>query len=298
MATVRGLGKGLSALITGGIPPDASKVEPPAGSMRVPISRVRPGPWQPRRSTEEDALAELTESVRQHGILQPLLVRKVGDGYELIAGERRLRAATAAGLAEVPVTVVQAADREALEMALTENLQRQDLNILEEAAGYQLLQEQFGLTQEQIAARIGKARATVTNALRLLTLPDGVRAMVRDGRLCQGHAKALLSLSSPEEQILLAQRAVDEALSVRQLERLVEKAQRAPRKPRVTRCDLPGAHLVALTEKLQAHFGTRVRLTPSRTYINGKKGRGLIEIEFYSNEELERILDLLGIPAV
>ena len=229
-------------------------------------------------------------------MLQPLLVRSVGGDYELIAGERRLRAAVAAGLAEVPVTVMDAADRDALELALTENLQREDLNIMEEAAGYQALADNFSLTQEEIAARIGKARASVTNALRLLTLPEQVKGMLRGGQLAAGHAKVLLGTDIPEEQSLFAQRVLDENLSVRQLEKLIEKVKRTPRKPRVTRSDMPATHTADLSDKLQGFFGTRVHLTPSRTYANGKKARGMIQIEFYSNEELDRILELLGLP--
>jgi ParB family transcriptional regulator, chromosome partitioning protein len=265
--------------------------------LKVPIGRVRPSPWQPRRAFEEEALNDLTASIRQRGVLQPLLVRAVEGGYELIAGERRLRAATSAGLGEVPVLVLEAADHDSLELALTENLQRADLNVMEEAAGYQLLAERFALTQEQIADRVGKARASVANTLRLLLLPPEVRRLVSEGQLSAGHAKALTSLEIPEEQLLLARRAVDESLSVRAIEKLVLKARRAPRKPRATRSDIPPAHLADLSDRLHAHFGTSVRIAPSRTYANGKKGKGSIEIDFYSNEELDRILSILGVVA-
>jgi ParB family transcriptional regulator, chromosome partitioning protein len=299
MAKTHGLGRGLGALIRDATaaPGAPGEKKDEAAIRRVPIGRVRKSPWQPRHTFEQEALADLTASIRQRGVLQPLLVRAVGEEFELIAGERRLRAATEAGLADVPVIVMEAADRDSLELALTENLQRADLNVLEEATGYQVLAERFSLTQEQIAERVGKARATVANTLRLLSLPADVRQLVGDGQLSAGHAKALTGLDIPPEQSLLARRAVEEGLSVRQLEKLIQKAKLAPRRPRVSRSDLPGAHLTDLTDRLHAHFGTSVRILPSRTYANGKKGKGCVEIDFYSNEELDRILSVLGIDA-
>ncbi|MBN1557243.1 MAG: ParB/RepB/Spo0J family partition protein [Lentisphaerae bacterium] len=294
MPTKHGLGRGLSALIRDGSPAQPED-ESPAGLRRLPLDRIRPNRLQPRRAPADGALAELTASIREHGVLQPLLVRTCEDGYELIAGERRLRAAGAAGLTEVPVVLMEAADRDALELALVENIQREDLNPVEEAEAYRTLARRFGLTQDQIADRVGKARSSVANALRLLALPDTVRALVADGSLSTGHAKALAALEIPEEQSLLARRAVREDLTVRALERLVRQATRPPRKPRATRDDVPPDHLARLSERLHAHFGTAIRITPTRTYANGKKAKGAIEIEFYSNDDLDRILTLLGL---
>jgi ParB family transcriptional regulator, chromosome partitioning protein len=297
MATKHGLGRGLSALIKDGAPTVAPPESPPpsSGVLSVPLRDVRRSRLQPRSRIAPEALEELTASVRAHGVLQPLLVRAAADGgYELIAGERRLTAAGQAGLKEVPVRVIVADDTQALQMALVENLQREDLNPVEEAEGYHVLAQTFHLTQEQIAERVGKARATVANGLRLLGLPRPVLDMVRDGRLSAGHAKVLTGVSVPEEQALLAQRALREELSVRKLERIVQRLGAAPRRPRAVRADIPADHLAYLSDKLHAHFGTAVRLTPCRTYANGKKAKGTLEIDFYSNDDLDRVLTLLG----
>jgi ParB family chromosome partitioning protein len=237
----------------------------------------------------------LTASVKEHGVLQPLLVRPADDGYELIAGERRLRAATAAGLHEVPVVLMEASDITSLEIAMIENLQRENLNPIEEAEGYRELAEGFNLTQEEIASRVGKRRASVANAMRLLALPDEVRAMLADGRLSVGHAKALLALEIPQEQTLLARRVVDEGLSVRALEKIIKRNTTTPVRPRAVKPDLPASHVRYLSEKLHAHFGTSIRIQPCKTFANGKKGKGYIEIDFFSNDDLDRVLSLLGI---
>ena len=294
MATKHGLGRGLSALIKDGAVPQPETASG-SGTLSVPIERIRKNTFQPRRRFDEAALSELTDSVREHGVLQPLLVRANEHGYELIAGERRLTAAGRAGLTEVPVRVIEANDSDALELALVENLQREDLNAIEEADGYRALAETFHLTQEQIAVRVGKARATVANAVRLLALPDAIKDMVRDGRLSPGHAKALTAVNIPEEQTFLARRVLKEELSVRKLERLVQRLGNAPRKPRATRTDLPADYLGHLSDRLHAHFGTGVRISPCRTFANGKKAKGAIEIDFYSNDDLDRILALLGL---
>jgi ParB family chromosome partitioning protein len=296
MATKHGLGRGLSALIKDGSahqPPTPAQSGP--GVLKIPVERIRKNTLQPRHSFEEQALTDLADSIRQHGVLQPLLVRSAHDGYELIAGERRLRAAVSVGLSEVPVIVMNIGDGQSLELALIENLQRKDLDALEEAEGYQVLAAKFGLTQEQIAERVGKARASVANSLRLLSLPPEVKQMMSNGDLSAGHAKVLIGLEIPDEQTLFARRTVKESLSVRNLEKLVEKAKRVPRKPRVSRDDIPAAHLKGISDKLHHYFGTSVRVTPSRTYANGKKAKGLVEIDFYSNDDLDRILGILGI---
>jgi ParB family chromosome partitioning protein len=289
----KGLGRGLGALIKDD--PVGQPGAPGNAPQKVSPDRIRANRWQPRHSFDEEALAELAASVREHGVLQPLLVRPLEDGYELIAGERRLRAARDAGLEEVPIILTEAGDVESLEIALIENLQREDLNVIDEAEGYRTLADQFELTQEQIAKRVGKGRATVANALRILSLPEDIRGMVADGTLSAGHAKALLALEIPAEQQGFAKLAANEGFSVRELERRVDKAKRAPRKPRVSRSDIPVDHLTYLSDRLHSLFGTSVRIQPSKTYANGKKGKGAIEIDFYSNEELDRILEVLGL---
>lgn len=302
-----GLGRGLGALIKDAantVPtapppspsPAASVPAPaPAGPQRVAVSAIQKSPWQPRRNFDETALGELVASVSERGVLQPLLVRKVKNGYELIAGERRFRAAQAADLKDVPVVVLEVSDREALELALIENLQRQDLNLIEEAEGYRALADKFSLTQEEIAARMGKARPTVANALRLLELPDAVKRLVAEQQLSPGHAKALLGLADDRERIKLAQRVVAEGLSVRQVEKLVAASSRAPRGRKVVTSDIPPDHLQYVLDRLHQKLGTAVRLTPSRTLANGRKVKGSLEIEYYSSDDLDRVLVILGI---
>lgn len=289
------LGRGLGALIQE-IPRDEeTPPETVEATRQVPVAEVHKSPWQPRKHFDEDALGELVESVKERGVLQPLLVRKVDEGHELIAGERRLRAAQLAGLAEVPVILMDVSDKEALELALVENLQREDLNVIEEAEGYKLLAENFSLTQEQVAERVGKARASVTNTLRLLGLTDEIKRLLAENQLSAGHAKVLLSLDIAQEQELLAARAVREGLSVRALEKVVMRIRRPARKPRAQRPDIPADHVNWVSEKLHEHFGTSVRVTPSKTLSNGKKARGCIEIDYYSSEDLDRILEILGL---
>ncbi|MBI2440456.1 MAG: ParB/RepB/Spo0J family partition protein [Lentisphaerae bacterium] len=303
MAGKHGLGRGLSALIKE-VPSAKAVTPPPVPTKReagleeitmVAVDKIRPNPKQPRHKFTPEALEDLVHSIQAHGILQPLLMRQIGQHYELLAGERRWRAARQAGLETVPAILKEVSDRDALELTLIENLQREDLDPIEEAEGYRTLAEQFALSQEDIAQRVGKARATVTNALRLLTLPEEIKQMLTDGRLSTGHAKVLLGVTSDEEKCLLARRVVKEGWSVRVVEKAVERLGRAPRKPRAMRADIPGAYLQDLSAKLHQHFGTSVRLTPSHTLANGKKVRGTIEIDFYSNEDLTRILGLLGL---
>lgn len=305
MAMKKGLGRGLGALMTEGepeaAPPSAAVAEENAPALRaggiqkIAVTSIVRNRLQPRQTFDEDALADLTASVKEHGVLQPLLVRPAENGYELIAGERRLRAAAAAGLHEVPVVIMEASDITSLEIAMIENLQRENLNPVEEAEGYRELADGFHLTQEEIAVRVGKARASVANAMRVLTLPDEVRAMLADARLSTGHAKALLALAIPQEQTLLARKVVDEGLSVRALEKLIRRTTTTPVRPRAVRPDLPTSHVRYLSEKLHAHFGTSIRIEPCKTFANGKKGKGHIEIDFFSNDDLDRVLGLLGI---
>ncbi len=294
-----GLGRGLNALIKDSPKPVESPVPNPApddgGVVQLPVNQIHKSPWQPRRHFDPGALKDLIDSVREHGILQPLLVRKVADGYQLIAGERRFRAAQEAELKDVPAMVLEVSDPEAVEITLIENLQREDLNPIEEAEGYQSLANEFGMTQERIAERVGKSRASIANALRLLSLHPSVRDWVSEGRLSSGHAKVLLGLDIPEEQEKIAQRALKEDLSVRALERIVNQIKRPTRKSRVSRDDLPHAHLLQLSDQLHQTLGTSIRLRSTKTLSNGKKVPGTIEIDFYSNEDLGRLLHLLGI---
>ena len=205
-----------------------------------------------------------------------------------------MRAAEAAGLKKVPVMVIEASDEKALELALIENLQREDLNPIEEAEGYALLQKQFGLTQEQVAEQVGKARASVANALRMLDLSDVIRKQVSDGLLSVGHAKVLMGASSSVDRERLATQAIKEGLTVRALERLVKKLGLPPKKPRAERSDLPTDYLKSLTDDLHRLFGTQVRISPSKTLANGRRVKGSLEIDYHDNDELDRLLQLMG----
>ncbi|PZN06611.1 MULTISPECIES: ParB/RepB/Spo0J family partition protein [Thermaerobacter] len=277
--------KGLEALLPG-VRPD-----PAAGEQveQIPVERIRPNPYQPRRQFDPDALAELVESVRQHGIVQPLLVRPEGDGYRLVAGERRWRAAQAAGLATVPAVVREFSDVEMMEIALVENLQREDLNPIEEAQGYRTLSEELGLTQEQISQRVGKSRSHIANLMRLLSLPDDLRRLVAEGKLSTGHAKVLLGVGSAAEMRRLAAQVLAEGLTVRQLEdRIAQRPARPRRSRRVT--GPPAPEVEDLVNRLQRALNTRVA-------IRGRGARGQIVIEYYSWDDLERILARLEASA-
>jgi ParB family transcriptional regulator, chromosome partitioning protein len=301
------LGRGLGALL-GGAPP-ATKTSPATTAtttslsilgvdarervQRIPLSRVRPCPFQPRKDFTEDSLRELADSIREQGIVQPLLVRTRGDSFELIAGERRWRAAQIAGLTEVPVIVREADDREVLELALIENLQRENLNPLEEALGYSQLISQFHLTQEEAAVKVGKSRAVVANALRLLKLPAEVQDYLRKSLLSVGHAKVILGLNLPQEQALAAQRVLKDGLNVRQTEELVAQWQaRSPLNPAAVSGKKTAftrdTHVTDLENRLTERLGTKVSL-------RYRQGKGSVEIRFFSDDELERVLELLGI---
>ena len=298
------LGRGLGALLGGAGSQDrpadnAPQAPPPAAATdggeqvrRVPVARVRPCPLQPRKDFSQESLQELADSIKEQGIVQPLIVRLLGDGFEIIAGERRWRAAQMAGLTEVPVIVRQADDRAVLEMALIENLQRENLNAIEEAQGYAQLIGQFQLTQEQAALKVGKSRAVVANALRLLKLSPPLQTFVRDGRLSVGHAKVILGLATPEEQELAAERVLKKSLNVRQTEELVGALQKKPgeKNGQSAKSVLPmqDAHLAAVQNKIQERFGTKVA-------VRYHQGRGAIEIKFFSDDDLERILKVAGI---
>ncbi len=291
MTKRKALGKGIDALIT-----EIPKAAPDnSGIAKLPINKLKANPDQPRRTFHDEALKELTASVKEHGILQPLLVRPKGKQFEVIAGERRLRAATAAELPEVPVIILDIGDQEALEIALIENLQRDDLNLMEEAEGYRELADKFGLKQEQIAKRVGKARATVANILRLLDLPAPIRKFLQNGQLSAGHGKVLLSVEIDQEKELIATRIVRENLSVRALEKIVEKLKKPAKKPRAQKTDLPIDYVRHLSDKLHQHFGTAVHVNSTKTLANGKKVKGSIQIDYYNNDDLTRVLEILGI---
>ncbi len=300
----KGLGRGLDALIKDGTSAkeqatlkkatEKAKPEPETGVREVAVSKVVASPWQPRSVFDSEALSELVDSIKSHGVLQPLLVRSVGSKFELIAGERRLRAAQAALLKSVPVIVIEASDEKALEIALIENLQREDLNPIEEAEGYAVLQKKFNLTQEQVSERVGKARASIANALRLLDLPDGVRKYVAEGLLSVGHAKVLLSLGDDRQRDILAKQTIKQGLSVRALEKLVKKLSRLPKKARAEKSDLPSDYLQTLSDELHQYFGTSIRINPSKTLANGRKVKGSLEIDYHDNDELDRLLTVMG----
>ncbi len=266
--------------------PGAEKESEKVVSLR--IESISPNRYQPRKDFDEAKLQELVASLRERGVIQPLTVRPAEGGYELITGERRLEAAKGAGMETVPAIVRSVTDREMLEISLIENIQRDDLNPLEEASGYKQLMEEFGLTQEKLADEVGKDRATVANTVRLLRLAQEVQEELRHNRISRGHAISLLGLGDRNEQVRLCRRIVKQGLSVRETEVLVKRALRAhPERRRAVR---KPAELLAIQEKLQHFFGTRVKLTK-----RGEGGR--IEIEYYSEEDLERFLKLLDIKS-
>ena len=282
MANTKGLGKGLSALLGDDV--IAAKDER-ASSLLLPISQVESCSTQPRKSFEPEALSDLADSIRIHGIIQPLTVRKLQSGYyQIIAGERRWRAARMAGLTQVPVVVIEADDRKAMELAMIENLQREDLNPIEEAEGYRVLTEQYGMTQDECAQRVGKSRPTVANALRLLGLTEPVRAMVEDGRLSGGHARALLPLSAKQQETA-AVAVLKSDLSVRQTELLVKKLlAETPEKP--AKDPLTVNYAEEAAKELSERLGRGCRIVTGR-----KKGR--IELEYYGTDDLNDLLDAL-----
>ncbi|MBE6972516.1 MAG: ParB/RepB/Spo0J family partition protein [Ruminococcaceae bacterium] len=287
------LGRGLSDL--SGMGQDALFGQPEvksaasAGSVHLPISQVEPGLNQPRKRFEPEALADLADSIRTHGIIQPITVRKLSSGYyQIIAGERRWRAAKAAGLEEVPAVIIEADDRKVMELGLIENLQREDLNPVEEAKGYQVLIQEHGLTQEEVAQRMGKSRPAITNALRLLALPEAVLILLEEGSLSAGHARAILAAPTPELQIQAAQQTATQNLSVRQTEALVKALQKTAQEPKSADPLSPGIsiYLAEVEKTLSSRFGRKVRIVDK-----GNKGR--IELEYYDISDLDALLDAL-----
>lgn len=306
----RGLGKGLNILL--GEEPEQNEGQDTAGQMdeknlferrqepgknilqeesgeyKIRLSRIEPNRDQPRKDFDEEQLNELAESIRQYGILQPLLVQKKGDMYEIIAGERRWRAAKLAGLKEVPVVVREYSEQQAVEIALIENVQREDLNPIEEALAYQRLMQEFHLKQEEIAERVSKNRSTITNSMRLLNLNPEVQQMLVNNEITSGHARALLSIDNQEAQVELAKQIVKEQMSVRQVEKAVKLLEKTPREKKKKQTD-EALELIFrnLEDRMKTVMGTKVNISRK------DKNKGRIEIEYYSESELERIVELI-----
>ena len=286
-----GLGKGLDSLISNKVgvaePIQSKKPEPDKEVIFVKITKVEPNREQPRKNFDEDSLLELSESVKQHGILQPLLVQDKKDYFEIIAGERRWRAAKMAGMKEIPVIIKNLSGREAVEISLIENIQREDLNPIEEALAFKRLLTEFNLKQDEVAERVSKSRTSVTNSIRLLKLDERVQQMVVDDLISTGHARALLGIEEHEKQYSLAQQIFDGKLSVRETEKLVKKLQNQKQEqPKQQEENNMSLFYEDMEQKLKSIIGTKVAI-----HYKGKE-KGKIEIEYYSNDELERIMDL------
>ncbi|MBQ7954842.1 MAG: ParB/RepB/Spo0J family partition protein [Lachnospiraceae bacterium] len=292
----RGLGKGLDSLIPANVPVAESKskketvsnkaTEEKGAETLVKITKVEPNREQPRKNFDEDALLELADSIKQFGLLQPILVQDRKDHYEIIAGERRWRAAKIAGLKEVPVIIKNYTEQEIVEIALIENIQREDLNPIEEAQAYKKLLTEFNLKQDEVAERVSKSRTAVTNSMRLLKLCDEVQQMVINEMITTGHARALLAIEDPEEQYTVAQKVFDEKLSVRDVEKMVKNLHK-PAKPKKLDDKTLEVIYQDIAEKLKVALSTKVSVTSKG------EGAGKIELEFYSHDDLERLMDLL-----
>ena len=283
MATPKGLGKGLGALMG-----DVALQVQDTGSVYLPISQVEPGLNQPRKNFDDEALADLADSVREHGIIQALVVRRLSSGYyQIIAGERRWRAAKLAGLTEVPAVIVEADDRKVMELGLIENLQREDLNPMEEAEGYQVLLTDYNMTQDEVARRMGKSRPAITNALRLTALPPEVRELLINGKLSAGHGRAVLMVEGTSAQVAFANLLVEQGFSVRQAEAAAKKFTLDAPKEKKPAAEDPNRIYIADVEKsLSSRLGRRVTITAGK-----KKGR--LELEFSDTDDLNALLDLL-----
>lgn len=274
------LGRGLEALIPRDIKENVSASEK---VINLKVDEIAPNPHQPRQVFGENELQELAESIRENGILQPIVVRRSGSGYELVAGERRLRASRILGLKEIPALVRDIDDENTLKLALLENLQREDLNPLEKAAGFKALKEELGVSTAEIARTLGKGRSTIANTIRLLKLPEEVKEMINRGSMTEGHARAILAIEGDSEKVKAAKKVVNEQLTVRDL----EKGGRAQGRKRARKGEVD-PELRALEERLEIHLGTKVDIRP------GKKG-GVIRIRYYSNEQFEGVLENMGI---
>ena len=278
MINKRGLGKGLGALI----PENEEKIQ--NAIIELKITDVEPNENQPRKAFDDQALTDLSESIKEHGVVQPIIVRQVGSGYQIIAGERRWRASRLAEKKTIPAIVKDCSNLEVMELALIENLQREDLNSIEEALAYKSLTEEYNMTQDEIAKQIGKSRPAIANSLRLLQLPQNIKSMIAEGKISQGHARALLAIDGEKKQLEMAEKIISQQLNVRQIEKLAQETKHKEKTD--TPPDRYQLEINQLEEKLKASLGTKVT-------IQHKRNRGRIEIEYYSNEELDRIVDLL-----
>lgn len=278
-----GLGRGLNALIQES---SINKDENDA-SQKIPINFIRPNESQPRKNFDSDKIVQLAESIKEHGIIQPLILKKNGKDYIIIAGERRFRAAKSLGLKEVPAVVVDATEKEILEISLIENIQREDLNPIEEALAYKRLINDFKLTQEKLSQRIGKSRVAITNCMRLLNLDKRVQEYLIDGVISEGHGRVLLSITDGELQYAISQKIIDEDLSVRATEKLIKLYRNSNNEKDNTKHE-ENQYIIDIRNKLEDYFGTKVLLKTN-------KNKGKIEIEYYSNEDLQRIIDILKI---
>lgn len=291
----RGLGKGLDALIPSSVGAEKSpnskqeKAEKQDGETIVNITKVEPNREQPRKNFDEDALEELAESIKQFGLLQPILVQDRKTYYEIIAGERRWRAAKKAGLKEVPVIIKNLTEQEIVEISLIENIQREDLNPIEEAQAYKRLLTEFNLKQDEVADRVSKSRTAVTNSMRLLKLCDEVQQMIINDMISTGHARALITIEDPEQQYTIAQKVFDEKLSVREVEKLVKDLNKPVKVKKAVETDKSLEVVYQdIEEKLKQKLSTKVAISPKGN------GAGKIEIEFYSHEDLDKLIDLLS----
>ena len=283
-----GLGKGLGALIS----ENEESTNESGNKLFIPLNKIKNNAEQPRKSFDNEKIAELAESIKHHGIIQPLILMKENDDYVIIAGERRWRAAKMVGLKEVPAIIMDVTDKEVLEISLIENIQRQDLNPIEEALAYKKLIDNFKFTQEELSKRIGKSRTAITNCMRLMNLDDRVKEYIIQGVLSEGHGRALLAIDDGDLQYTIAQKVIDESLSVRELERLIKKACATEKKKKNDdKVDDNNIYYKNIEEKLQSYFGTKINLSY-------KKDKGKIEIEYYSEEDLQRILDIMNIDAM
>jgi ParB family chromosome partitioning protein len=282
----RGLGRGLDALFSGG-----NSSEEQTLVVNIPISQVIPNKFQPRRVFDENALIELVSSIEQHGVLQPVVVRKSNNSYELVAGERRYRASQRAGLMEIPAIVKDYTDGEMTEIALIENIQRQDLNAIEEGLAYRRLMDEFKLTQEEVARRIGRSRSVIANMVRLLNLHPTVQEYVSRGTLSMGQARPLLALETLEEQLEAAEIIIEAGLSARDAEELVRKITEKAKQPKsvINKQEEKGFFVIEAEDRLKMILGTQVKIKPGKL-------KSKIEIEFYSNEDLDRIIEVLSGP--
>jgi len=273
------LGRGLEALI-----PDIELSANKDGVVEISINEIEPNSDQPRKKFDEEKLQQLADSIKEHGIVQPVIVKKDGDVYKLIAGERRWRAARIAGLKTVPAITREFSEREIMEISLIENIQREDLNAIEEAFAYKRLIEEFNMTQEEVADRVGKSRSAVANLLRLLNLDDRVKGYVVDGVLSEGHGRAMIAIAKGDIQYEVAKKIIDDGLNVRQTEKLVKTVLKGKSRKQVNKND---SYMLEIQERLKNVLGTKVN-------INYGRKKGKIEIEYYSNEDLERILEILN----